>query len=223
MHAAVRQRLLEFSDFLQEKGLGYFTNITIKDIILSGSICSYIYNDATDIDFLLVIDDIFPDNKELSQNILNKIIFYIVSRSYHPYFFGHPSDYGILFADNPKNNTFNSYSVLNNCWRQKPHRQEFSFSAEDLYEAYREYSQKLHQFVAQLEKINNAFLTMDSCRLLQSYLQDLRLKAFDAKENSLEHEYSLDYNLYRLLKKFGTYRHFQQYINVSYKNDIRKK
>lgn len=218
----VRQKLNEFSNFIQKMALAHFTNVKIIDVILSGSICSYIYNDRTDVDFFIIVSDIFPEDLKLNHVILNKTNQFINSLNCKPYFFSHPLDYGILHFTNEKTKAHTCYSLLNNNWKNLPVRREFTFSAQELYDSYCAYSANLHQFASSLKKINNAFLEPAEAQKLQDYLQTLRNKAYLAKETSPEQEYSLDYNLYRLLKKFGTYNHFQDFAAVSYKNALRK-
>lgn len=219
----VKAKIDDIVDFLKEDYLKAFPRLKILDITLQGSLCSHVYHDNSDIDMFIVVDDIFPDNQSLTENILNKINKSAGYLAYKPFIYTHPVDFGILYYKNKRIKDFNTYSVLNGQWKTPPHYQEFAFTPKELYAEYCIYSNNLHKFAAELEKTNGTFLTSPSCRKLDAYLQNLRDEAFDAKENSPTHEYSLAYNLYRLLKKFGTYTHFLNYIKDSYKNNIRCK
>ncbi len=219
----IRQHMLGFADFIRERALLFFPHVEIDDIVLRSSVCSYVYNEKSDIDLMLILNDDIDENLLPSWDILNAVNNSIVASAYRPMMWEHALDYGVLYKSNPKCNPFNSYSLLCDKWRREPQYQEFAFTAEELYEAYKGYSRKLHEFVAGLEKINDAFLSLESCKRLREYLKKLRVAAYDAEENSDEHEYSLEYNLYRLLKKFGAWQHFNDYVDVSYKNHIRRK
>lgn len=72
-------------------------------------------------------------------------------------------------------------------------------------------------------KTSEGFLTSESQNILTEYLDELKLAAYVCKIESPEHEYGLEYNLYRLLKRFGAKRHFYQYINDSYKKGLSKR
>lgn len=222
MHADTRKKLLSIADFVIENFLAFSPHVIIKDILLHGSICSYTYSDSSDIDIFIVVDNIFP-NQKLTEVILNFMNISLANQKNKPSFYGHPVDYGILHISNKRCQGRNIYSLLYDKWNDEPVRLEYPFTAEELFREYCQYSAKLHEYVASLEKIDNAFLTKESCIKLSDYLQMLRDKAFEAKNNSPEREYSLDYNLYRLLKRFNTYAHFKNYIQDSYKNLIRKK
>lgn len=216
----VREKLMDLVQFVKKGFLECFSHLSIQDITLNGSLCSYVYSDISDIDLFIIVGGVFPGNDQLTLRVLDGINMAFSAASVRPLIFGHSVDYGVLGETNFKINKFNCYSVLSDQWKQRPIRKEFVFTPEELYQAYCRYSSKLHQFVADLPKTADGFLTGDSCIKLQKFLQNLREQAFFCKENSPEHEYGLEYNLYRLLKKFGAWRHFRQYITDSYKNSL---
>lgn len=218
----VHNKILDIVEFIKKEQLILFPKLNILDVTLNGSLCSHVYSTSSDIDLFVIVDDIVPDNIPLSQELLDKINKMLSSITCKPFFYTHPVDFGVLHYSNKRVKNFNSYSVLNACWKQEPVYQEFTFTAEDLYTEYCKYSKNLHQFVAALDKDEHNFLTPQSCQNLSDYLQNLRDEAFHAKENTSKHEYSFEYNLYRLLKKFGAYSHFQNYLQDSYKNNIRR-
>lgn len=219
-----KTKFLEIYDFIYQRSLIFFPDVQIKDFVISGSMCSYTYSDLSDLDLFIFVENVFPYSSELSNRILTCINSFLSSLSCKPKFYGHLIDYGVLTINDDRyfKNPY-MYSILNNEWKQKPVRREYKFSVEELYSQYCKYSANLHQYVQSLEKINNAFLTAESCLLLRDFLKNIRLKAFETKDNSQEHEYSLDYNLYRLLKKFGTYTHFDNYVKDSFKYILSKK
>lgn len=222
IHPDIRNQLLNVANFIMEEVLPFFPCVTVKDIVLLGSICSYTYSASSDTDVFILVDNIFPDIK-LTGTVLNHINISLSDLKCRPFFHNHFMDCGILHISNKRCIGRNIYSLLYDKWNDEPKRLQYPFTPEELFREYCQYSAKLHEYVASLEKIDNAFLTKESCIKLSNYLQMLRDEAFEAKNTSPEREYCLDYNLYRLLKRFKTYAHFENYIQDSYKNLIRKK
>ncbi len=218
----VRDKLLRLSAFVTEKIVAMLPNVKIDDIVLLGSICSYTYSTSSDVDLFIFADNVLPDPKQETW-LLDQINQWVATLKYLPVIFGHRVDCGILSVNNKRHSGHNFYSIQKNCWIDKPVRMEYPFSAEELFQSYCRYSAELHHFVAELEKVNNAFLTEESSFRLLRYLQELRDQAYDSRDRSSLREYSEAYNLYRLLKRFGTYGHFEQYAQDSLKNLIRKK
>lgn len=214
----VRYKFLELVDFVKREYLSAFPQLEIRDVTLNGSMCSYMYSDRSDLDLFIVVEDVFPQDSEVSYKVLNAINLLLSELAHRPFIYGHPVDFGMLQTSSFKINDLNCYSVLYDCWKIEPLRREFGFTAEELYKHYCKYSADLHRFVNELPKNASGFLTVDSQKKLREKLRYLRNDAFRYKFFSPEHEYSLEYNLCRLLKKFGTYSHFHQYILDSYKN-----
>jgi len=218
----VRDKLLGVSDYVTQKIMAMLPSARIDDIVLLGSICSYAYSASSDVDLFIFVDNVLPDPNQAAW-LLDWINQWIATLKCLPVVFGHRVDCGILLVNNSRHSGHNFYSVQKNCWIDKPVRMEYPFSAEELFQSYCQYSAELHHFVAGLEKVNNAFLTRESSFRLRVYLKELRDKAYESRDHSSLREYSLEYNLYRLLKRFGTYKHFEQYARDSLKNLIRKK
>ncbi len=214
----VRHKLLELVEFVKREYLGAFPLLEIKDVTLNGSLCSYMYTDKSDMDLFIVVGDLLPQDSGLSYKILNAINLLLSDLAHRPYIYGHPIDFGMLQETSYKISNINCYSILQNDWKIKPVKRKFAFTAEELYQHYCKYSADLHKFVNDLPKNDSGFLTSESQRKLQDKLKQLNNGAFRYKFLSPEHEYCLEYNLYRLLKKFGTYRHFNDYVSDSYNN-----
>lgn len=219
----IQKKLCRISDYLIAKISPFFNPFIVKDVVVVGSLCSYTYSDSSDLDIFVFVEDIVENDPDFTFRILTSINKSLLSPQSRPTFYGHVIDCGILPVSNERYQSKNNYSLLENKWNDKPQRMEYPFSPEELFKEYCKYSAELHGYVKSLEKINNSFLTFESCNALTRHLKRLRDKAFEAKDNSLHREYSLDYNLYRLLKRFGTYQHFDNYIKDSYKNYVGKK
>lgn len=219
---AVRAKLLAVKDFVQNSFLDCFPGVRIYDVRLCGSLCSYIYSPRSDLDLFILLDTVL-DNQEINNKIFNVIDVYFSGLEVRPRINTHRIDYGVLHKSHKKVRPFNSYSVITDNWLQKPVRRELSFTPQELYRAYAAYSARLHQLAAGLAKTSEGFLTSESQNILTEYLNELELAAYVCKIESPEHEYGLEYNLYRLLKRFGAKRHFYQYINDSYKKGLSKR
>lgn len=216
MFPHVRRHLLNVAEIFKQRIVNLYPAVTVKDIILLGSICSYAYSPTSDLDMFLIIDGLNMASK-IRKRVLNDTNQYIAKLAWRPYIYGRHMDIGLIVPDEARAHGINDYSVLRDEWNNKPLRQEYPFTPEELFKAYCRYSADLHKFVASLEKINDAFLTLESCNKLSSFMSDLRHTAYDTKDLSPLHEYCMEYNLYRLLKRFGTYTHFQNYIRDSQK------
>lgn len=212
----VREKLEETVFFLKKNYLQFFPLLKIKDIVLQGSICSYIYSRNSDLDVFIIVEEIGANDVSLEVKILNAINRVLPRLNMKPSFYEHPLDFAVLHQQMLLSNQ-NCYSLLNDCWTSTPVRQEFAFTPQELYRAYTTERDRLHRFADELPQAEN-FLTEDGADALQRYLHALRNKAFLCKQNSFEHEYSLDYNLYRCLKRFGIWAHYQKYIYDSRNN-----
>lgn len=216
MLPSIRQHLLSVAGIFQKRILTLYPCAKIKDIILLGSICSYAYSPTSDLDMFLVIEG-FKSAPPSIQKIIPRTNLYLFKLCWRPYIYGRHMDIGLIVPDEARAHGINDYSVLRDEWNHKPLRQEYPFTPEELFKAYCRYSADLHKFVASLEKVNDAFLTSDSCDLLDAKLSEINNNAFKAKKEHPLREYCMEYNLYRLLKRFGTYRHFYNYIRDSQK------
>ncbi len=222
LRAEISTKINDVVGFIKDQALSCFPNIIIKDITLNGSLCSYMYNDNSDLDLWIIVEPVFPNDRELSRNILRHIYKQLNLLAVAPSFYGHPLDFAILLDDAKFVHDYNCYSWLNKKWKIEPIRQEFSFTPQELYREFCIYNKKLHDYAASLEKINNSFLTRETVKLLEQHIFQLNNQAYQAKLYSPEHEYSLEYNLFRLLKKFGIWSFFRSYIHDSYQNVLRR-
>lgn len=212
----VREKLEETVFFLKKNYLQFFPLLKIKDIVLQGSVCSYVYSRNSDLDVFIIVEEIGANDVSLEVKILNAINRVLPRLNMKPSFYEHPLDFAVLHQQMLLSNR-NCYSLLNDCWTSTPVRQEFAFTPQELYRAYTTERDRLHRFADELPQAEN-FLTEDGANALQRYLHALRNKAFLCKQNSFEHEYGLDYNLYRCLKRFGIWAHYQKYIYDSRNN-----
>lgn len=210
-----RQTLLNIIDFVKEKTLKILPTVQIKDAILCGGSTSYIYNDKTDIDIALILDideKIMP--KEEFQRFLGKVNKGLALSGYRFKIIKRNIDYGLINYIRPG---FGVYSIWENKWISEPIHREFSYSIDEFYEAYYQYSENIHQHIATFPMLNRDFFTPKGCEQLREYLFQIKEDALNAKLNNQEKEYCMEYNFYRCAKLFGVIPHFNKLINDSYK------
>ncbi len=221
----IRKKMLDMVSIIKNHYISFFPNIEIEDIILTGSLCSYIYTSTSDIDLFILFKNISDNNVF---NFFTKIGTYI-NRNIKPKIYNHAIDFGITYSekyynmDEHKLDGYNTYSILNNRWHIEPIKQEFDFSIQELYNEYCKYSAQIHQYVKELPKINDAYLTYESAISLSQKIMQSKIQAFIAKDQDKKHEYSLTYNIYRLSKKFCLFQHFMRYAEESFKYDLSRK
>ncbi len=215
LNNVVKNKLQLISETLQKRFVCFFPYAKVVDVVLAGSMCSYIYNDRSDIDFFIFVDNAVPDDPKTSKRLLAAIDKFLSTLYWRPLFYGHPVDFGILPADDVRRTGRNHYSLLHDKWISAPEHQTFAFTPEQLADKYAVYYQNLKQYIDSLEKTPSGLLTAQSYPLALNYLQNLRNQAFDSKEFFKEHEYCENYNLYRLLKHLGAYMQFLNYISDS--------
>ncbi len=199
-------KLNEIAQFMQDKILPSFKNFKILDIILCGNLCGYIYNDKTDIDLAIVFEKI-----DGAQNLIKNINLSLPKRGFQFEIYGHRVDYGLVESFI----TGSNYSLLRNEWNKKPEYRKFMFDFDYFYSKYCQFDAEVHLIVKNLEKEGDTFLTMESCRILTEYLDYLKENGLQLKRHHPEHEYSLDYNIFRCMKHMGTYNHFRNFVQDS--------
>ena len=212
----VRQGLLKIANFIVDQGRITLSSLVVDDIVLAGGMASYIYNAETDVDIGIIAH---PDLKEYDpkvvQNIFRVINDSLPTKGYRFNILNRNIDYGFVepsqFLSGGR-----SYSLLNNSWLQMPQHREFSFSVQEIFEAYKAYCDKVYLFVNNLEKIDGKWLTFESCNKLQEHLDKLREDALRLKENGPEQEYGLEYNVHRFFNKFGVRGHFEALITEAH-------
>lgn len=217
VYPGIREKLLKISDYMLEWFLPAFPQMKVLDVFLSGSMCSYIYNETSDLDLFVAVDDIVPQDENLSKKLLSNLNSYVFSLKAKPEFYKHPIDYGALLKNDLRFLIANRYSLMKDKWMIKLQRQEFSYTPEELFAAYCKFSADFHQYVNNLPKVEGAFLTYESANELRAKISELGYNACILKETSPEREYNMQYNIYRLFKRFGVYSHFNNYIAESLK------
>lgn len=214
LYPVVHQKIWNMVEVYKKMFLSFIPVFDVCDVILTGSICGYTYTPNSDLDLLIMLENKKAVHINNEFSLLQNVTLAATLQPFHPYIYGHFVDWGIVSV-NDLISDVNVYSVLNNCWKSEPIRQEYPFTVEQLFKEYCKYSADLHKYVADLKKINGAFLTSESCYNLKTFLNNLKYSAYNAKKIHPLREYCLEYNLYRIAKKFGVFSHFYSYIRDS--------
>lgn len=210
----VRDKLLLIYQTVKQRFVSLFPKAKTLDVLLAGSLCSYLYTEESDLDLFIVIDDIDPHDLKLTKRILGNLNLFFTDIYFRPNIYQYPVDVGVLHSSSVQlRSPLNKYSLLRNEWLGKPQCRNFPFSIEELARAYRYEYYKLISYMSSLEKNNQGMLSFADARQAMDYLHGIRYWAFEAKENSPTHEYSFEYNVYRLLKHCGVYGWYRRHIN----------
>ncbi|MFV0625895.1 MAG: hypothetical protein ACK5N8_00915 [Alphaproteobacteria bacterium] len=211
---AVQEKLLEISTFLIDKISSFMNNFEVEDVYLCGGIASHIYNDYTDIDICIVVKHKkFDDEPSYFKGLLKKINPTISNVINDIRIYGRKIDVGFI---NVLDRGSGLYSLTQNKWLFEPKFQKFPFTLKDFLTEYAEYTQEIDNYIIGLEKIETGFLTQKSCQKVENYLLLLKEKMFKEKSSSVEKEYGLNHNLYRLFTKSGKHQEIRDYIADSY-------
>lgn len=206
----VEKKLNEIGKFSIQKFLTPIKKAQVEDVMLCGNLCGFVYGETSDLDMAIIVNN-FSGDFETTKHILQTINLSILSRGFNFMIGKHPID--LFFIQ--REQLLANYSLTRSIWTNKPIKKTFNFDADFCFKQYCLFSREVHQVVHDLPKINDAFLTPESCDILEKYLNYLKDRALKSKQNHPEHEYCLDYNLFRCLKHFGTYNHFREYIRDS--------
>ena len=227
----MKEQLLMICEHVKQFIFPFFPQIEQLDILLSGSMCSYTWNDTSDLDVFIVTNDIIPENKKLSTHLFNCMSRFLVNQSSKPSVYGHEVDAGVIplakYMDFYNEITppcelyaYEAYSIINNRWICEPLKTKYPFSIEQLYEEYLTFCKELEDYSNSLEKTSDDFLTLESQTNLRNKLAAIKREAFMSKEHDALHEYTVKYNLFRVGKKLKLFDKYQQLINQSFDNII---
>lgn len=211
----IHKKLMMIFNNIKKRFLVFFPKIKILDVVITGSICSYIYNQDSDIDVFIVVEDIVPDNYNLTDRFVSILNLFLSIVDFKPSIHGYNIDMGVLLPTSDQVKCQNKYSLLQNKWLSEPVRQEFAFSSEELRSEYIKEYDKLIRYISKFPRNEKGLFTIGAARKIDNYLLDIRHKAFDAKEYFKAHEYSLEYNIYRLLKHCYVYGYYRKIIEQS--------
>lgn len=218
LYSSERHALLKIMNFVREKAERILPGAMVKDAVMCGGIASHIYNDDTDIDVALLLqtdEKIMP--AEEFRLFLKKINRIMVGTGFKFRILNRQLDYGYINYLHPGSGV---YSLYEDRWISAPVYREFSFTIDEFFEKYRQYSIDIHKYIETLPRINEELLSLDGCQMLDDYLFQLREDALNARVSSPEQEYCMEYQFYRCAKMFYIPQHFTEYLKASLQYNI---
>ena len=227
----IRKHLLMISEHAKKDVFSFFSDIEQIDILLGGSICSYTWNDTSDLNIFVITNNVIAENNKLSMRIFSYLSQCSVYKNLRPAIYGHPIDVEVLpvgkymhyYAEKTppcELYSYGTYSIFNNKWLSEPIKGQYPFNANDLYQNYLKLDAELKDFVNVLEKTPDGFLTLESQGKLRNKIANIKREAFLAKEHDDLHEYTLNYCTYRIAKKLNFFDPYFLFINNSHKELI---
>ena len=208
----VQDGLLRVAKFWWQSARKMFSDFKLQDMVFYGDLAGYVYNPFCEVSLGIVVDvppEIETYLPEINFTMLvNEIKYKFINRSIHCRF----------LAETPKE--IPCYSLTKHCWLCRPQKKEISLNKEEICNFFSEYQNKLNNYVNKLPKLENNLLTMESCQLLEQYLQDEYKRAENIKATSSEHEYDINYLIYRTMREIGAMKYLYTYVGDSYNYNI---
>ena len=208
----VQAGLKRIADFWWKQTKKIFTDIEPADVVIYGDLVGYVYNPFNEVS-IGFLTELPPDCLQY----LDEINTTLVANEFRYKFITRPIHCRLL-SQIPQG--ISCYSLIRKDWVTLPQKRTFNFTLDELCKAFPEYENIVHAFINSLPKHENGLLTIEGCRQLEDYLHNLRQKAVRAWESSEEHEYDLDYLLWRTFKEVGGVRYFTIYLADSYNHNI---
>ncbi len=178
-------------------------SLAVKDIVCYGPICRFVYHSKSPINVAFLVDTSLPDD------VLKRMSISFLVRGYKFQIYEHPLFFKIL---NSKNMEEPNWSLMYNRWNIRPERQNFQYDIDFFIQEYTKLNNHFHATFDHLPKNKAGIYYPESCKIIRQYFESLEKKALDAFENSSEHEYSLDYNLWLALDVFNVREHWYMEI-----------
>lgn len=174
MHEELREKILSKLDFFIEKTIRTVPGLGLEDIILNGSLATYLYHEHSDLDVKIMAKNegnllLSPSGPQLAGflNVLGKTFFHN----------------GIRFRVNQRPmdvklscmgmEFMGQYSILHNKWLVPPQKgMTKNFTVEEIMAAYYRKLDEMNKFMAQFERIDGRYLFED-CKKMQEYYLNL--------------------------------------------------
>jgi len=177
------------------KGFDY--PLVVKDIILTGSLANYNWNQFSDIDLHILVDfneipdeyvDAFRDYFDAKKQIWNKI--------HNINILGHEVEIYIQDSSEPHHST-GVYSIMNDRWEKEP-----VFTKQDI--DYEDVANKTEYFIDQINKISDLFIKKDFQKA-KTGADNVRNKIKRYRQAGLEDqgEYSTENLVFKMLRNGG--------------------
>ncbi len=200
MHPKVSAHIRKIIQFFKKEIIS-FIKAPLEDVICYGGVCSFIFQKNSDIDIAFIFD--IPSETIKDVCLAFERRGFVFNIGMHRLRFRVKTKEDILGAN---------WSILHNGWNQRVNMQEFKFNIEEFYMVYSDLDRKLRQEFNALDKDVRGFYTLQSLEYIKERFVEIEQKALEAYKNSLEQEYSLDYNILLALDLFGVRKYYEQEI-----------
>ena len=214
LYPPVRDGAIKVGYYWWNETYNMFPDFKISDFIIFGDMLSYTYSLFNDLSIGVVVS--VPDRCVPYLDMINKTLM----ATEIPYdFVGHPIHCSLLTTI-PEG--IPSYSLIKNTWIEKPKKHDNLIKVDDFVPQFNMYQRHIHKYVENLPKHENGLLTIDSCKLFESFLNDLEKKANEAWLLDSDHECCIDYMLYRTFKEIEGCMYFNSYLSDSINYNVNR-
>ena len=188
-------------------------NVEIKDIILTGSLANYNYNENSDFDLHILIDfNDINENYEIVKNMLDSKRF-IWNLNHQITIKGY--DIEVYVQDiNEEHNSTGQYSLLNNEWLVKPVHKEPVVKEKEIEKVY----SIIHEKIISLENLKTNNINPEKAVKYNNYSKKLFKKIMTMRRNSLKEygEFSIGNLTFKKLRNSGDIKILKDLINFFY-------
>ncbi len=183
-----------------------FLNDKLIDTVCYGDICSALYHANTKIHIAFIMET------ELPNQTLFNIGSAVDDRGFVFQIYHHRIHFHIFKKGKPLGA---NWSITKNCWNVEPKFQDFAYTLDEFLDIYPKVNRDFHEALDNLEKDSNGFLTLKSQNTITKYFKDMEQRAYKARYESNEKEYSLDWNLWRALNLMEVPQHYFDLVRRS--------
>ncbi len=202
MHHDVAAHIKRCLPFIKNELISFIKD-PLEDIVCLGPICGSVHSSRTPVRIAFVLKTEMPDQ------ILKNISDSLIRRGFRFKIYDHPLFFEVCRKDDILGA---SWSLIHQKWIKKPEIQAFSYSLDDLLEAYMGLNNDFHQTLDHLPKNKLGLYTPESCSVIKAYFQNIDDQAKDAIKNNPAHEYALICNLSRCLNVFRVREYFMREV-----------
>ncbi len=212
LFGTVQAGFMRIADFWWHQAKKIFGRYEVKDFVFYGDLAGYVYNRFNEVCLGVIVD--LPESVLPYLPAINRAM---VANEFHYNFINRPVHCRLLAAAQKGEPC---YSLAAKQWITPPQRREFSFGMRGFCRVFPMYQNDIHAYVEAQQKHNNNLLTIEGCRLAEEFLNLFEAKALEAKAQDTEHEYCLDYLLWRTFEEIGGVRYFKKYLADSYNYNL---
>lgn len=187
MFVSVRRQLLEQAEFVIRKTVALFPGLDVSDIVLAGSLASYLYHDQSDYDVSILVKNkgcpFLPRGEHDFTLFLTSLLaawgeeccnFSVNGRHVDFSFFDEAFDAEKICRSSLYHRMFGLYSLQNNRWLSCPSSvADADISIASLVSGYFEKLEEFYDFMAGLPMLDNVY-TSDSLQKMYTYYYRLR-------------------------------------------------